>query len=372
MQTTLEAPVETPAAAPATPSTFTPKFTKPFSSWPKTGRPAGYYSLPLPAEAADFYRENGFLVVENCISPEGITELREETTQICRGNRGELGGITEPKPGESDTDILKRYLCIHFPHNISETMKHYVAHESYVDILTKIIGPNVKAMQSMLFIKASGKPGQAWHQDEYFIPTRDRSLCGGWLAMDDATVENGCLWVLPGSQKRGIIYPHKSHDDRRFDCAGQSQDFPWKDEDSVPVEVKAGSIVFFNGYLLHRSLPNYAKSGFRRVLVNHYMSAESLLPWRPPGEGEHMGIADHREILMIAGEDPYAWKGILKGEHKVYVRPSGEGGCDNGKKATAKKESSDQMGGSGQMGESSQMGGSGAMGASKSSGQMGG
>src|SRR5208282_5233255 len=115
-----------------------------------------------------------FLVVENCISPEGIAELRNETTQVCRGERGAYGGIVEAQPNETDDDILRRYLCIHFPHKISETMKGYVAHPSYVDVLTRIIGPNVKCMQSMLFIKASGKPGQAWHQHEFFIPTRDR------------------------------------------------------------------------------------------------------------------------------------------------------------------------------------------------------
>lgn len=148
---------------------------------------------------------------------------------------------------------------------------------------------------------------------------------------------------------------------------------PWKDEDSVPVEVKAGSIVFFNGYLLHRSLPNYAKSGYRRVLVNHYMSAESLLPWRY-SDKVHMGIQDSRDILMIAGEDPYAWKGTEDWSN-LYVRPSGEGGCDNGRKKVEETKASGEMGGSsGQMG-GSQMGG-GEMGASFAAkgalGQMGG
>ncbi len=102
MQSTLEAPATTQIDQPVAeqkPAAWTPKFTKPFSSWPATGRPAGYYSLPLPDEAADFYRENGFLVIENCISPEGVAELKEETTQVCRGNRGLIGGITEPQPG---------------------------------------------------------------------------------------------------------------------------------------------------------------------------------------------------------------------------------------------------------------------------------
>ena len=92
MQTTLEAPASQP-------ETSAPKYTKPFSSWPAKGRPAGYYNLPLPDEAVAFYKENGFLVVENCISPEGVTELRDETTQVCRGNRGAFGGIEAAKPG---------------------------------------------------------------------------------------------------------------------------------------------------------------------------------------------------------------------------------------------------------------------------------
>jgi ectoine hydroxylase-related dioxygenase (phytanoyl-CoA dioxygenase family) len=350
MQTTLEVPepVMKPLTSPA------PKFAKPFSSWPTSGRPAGYYSLPLPAEAADFYRENGFLVVENCISPEGVAELRRETTEVCRGRRGALNGITAARQDETDDEVLRRYLCIHFPHKISEAMRRYVAHPSYVDVLTRIIGPNVKCMQSMLFIKASGKPGQAWHQDEFFIPTRDRSLTGGWLAMDDATVENGCLWILPGSHQQGIIYPQHEHGDRRFDCAGEAYEFPYRDEDAVPVEVKAGSIVFFNGYLLHRSLPNYAKGGYRRVLVNHYMSAESLLPWHQPKEGESMATADHRDILMIAGKDPYRWKGTVD-SHQVWVRPSGEGGCVDSKakapaEAVTDEASHGQMGGGAKMG----------------------
>lgn len=324
--------LEAPSAEPAP---FTPKFTKPFSSWPAKGRPPGYFRLPLPEEAIAFFRENGFLVVEDCISQKEIAELREETTQVCRGNRGTTKRLTEAKPDETDEDVLRRYLCIHHPHKISETMKRYVAHPAYVDILTRIIGPNVKCMQSMLFIKASGKPGQAWHQDEFYIPTRDMSLTGGWLAMDDATVENGCLWILPGSHRRKVLYPQKKNNgevrDRRFDCAGIAYQFPYRDEDSVPVEVKAGSIVFFHGYLLHRSLPNYAKSGYRRVLVNHYMSAESLLPWKNPEPGVSMATADYRDIIMIAGEDPYAWKGIAD-IHGASVRADGEGGCLDSKK----------------------------------------
>ena len=189
----------------------------------------------------------------------------------------------------------------------------------------------------MLFVKASGKPGQAWHQDEDYIPTRDRSLTGAWIALDDATVVNGCLWVLPKSQRQGILWPQKEHENLNFDCAQESYQFPWRDEGSVPVEVKAGSIVFFNGYLLHRSLRNRATEGFRRSLVNHYMSAESLLPWMSPAKMTgSVAQADYRDIVMVAGTDPYAYKGVST-MAKAMVRPTGEGGCESwgGKKKKA-------------------------------------
>lgn len=289
------------------------------------GAPAGYMQRPLGPEARAFFQENGFLVIEDALSASEIEALREETAAIARGDRADLRGAPA---GEfaSEEELVRSVLCIHFPHKISPLMADMLAHPSAVEALTTVIGPNVKCMQSMLFVKAAGKPGQAWHQDEIYIPTRDRSLCGGWYALDDATVENGCLWVIPGSQKQGILYFQEWHGDRRFDCSWEARRFPYTNDDAVPVEVKAGSLVLFNGYLLHRSLPNYAPSGFRRALVNHYMSAESLLPWFGQADAGGIATMDHRDIVLIAGEDPYAWKGTEE-INTAHIRPDGKGGC---------------------------------------------
>lgn len=286
-------------------------------------------SFKLDQAQIEFYRREGYLILPQALSEQEVEALRNETTRICRGEAGEFPGLSASDPTESDDECLKRYLCIHFPHKISPLMFDFLAHPKIVGVLEQIIGPDVKCMQSMLFIKAAGKPGQAWHQDEYFIPTRDRSLTGAWLALDDATTENGCLWVLPGSHRSGVLYPQRQHNDRRFDCTGEAYQFPYNDDQAVPVEVKAGAIVFFNGYLLHRSLPNRASSGYRRTLVNHYMSASSLLPWAQP-TGESDGMLDFRDIVMVAGNDPYAYKGTIS-YHQPHVRPSGEGGCESPK-----------------------------------------
>jgi len=303
----------------------------------------GYFSVAELGDASnEFYRDNGFIVVTDALSQNEVQELIDDAVAICRGDYGSLNPkgdhLAKEQPedtpdfaGMTDEEIISQFLCIHFPHKASDIMRRALAHPALVKALTGVIGPNVKCMQSMLFIKAAGKPGQAWHQDEYFIPTRDRSLCGGWIALDDATVDNGCLWVIPGSHKHGVLWPMYPHNKDEYDCAHEAFDFPYKDEDAIPVEVPAGAVVFFNGYLLHKSLPNRKQAGFRRSLVNHYMSAESLLPWFGPKEVQDpLGRADKRDIVMIAGKDPYAFKGI-DDLARPLVRNAGEGGCGDGR-----------------------------------------
>lgn len=278
-----------------------------------------------PDIAAQFHRD-GYLVLPDAFDTAELDALRAETVAICRGEIGPVEGVMPADADTSDLEVLARYLCIHHPHKLSALMHRQLAAPAVVDVLTEIIGPNVKCMQSMLFIKSGGKPGQAWHQDEDFIPTRDRSLTGAWLALDDATVDNGCLWVIPGSHRPGVLWAMREQVSSEFDCSDESYGFPYEDSDAVPVEVPAGSVVFFNGYLLHRSLPNHTPDGLRRSLVNHYMSAESLLPWLPPGEQEWMALADYRDVVLVAGSDPYAYKGTTEIEH-AHVRPDREGGC---------------------------------------------
>ncbi|MCC6446902.1 MAG: phytanoyl-CoA dioxygenase family protein [Armatimonadetes bacterium] len=267
--------------------------------------------------------ENGYLIVPGLVSAGEVAELVEDTVAIARGKYP--GDSLKPLPDAlSDAEVLKNILCIHQPHYISPVMEQYVRHPKICGVLSQVTAAHlpcwdgsVKCMQSMLFVKPPGFQGQAWHQDEIYIPTRDRSLIGAWIAMDDASVENGCLWIVPGSHHNGYLYPQRKHDNPdEFDFAPESYGFD--DSGEVPVEVKAGTVVFFNGYLLHRSFKN--RSGiYRRVLVNHYCNAWSLLPWQVR-EGESPASADRRAVVPVAGRDPYAWKGYETPPRQVWLR----------------------------------------------------
>src|SRR5690606_34594811 len=230
-------------------------------------------------ENIDFYNDKGYLVAPSLLAPEDIEALKAETAKIFKGERGAIDGLLAKNDIDSDDEVLKKYVAIHFPHKISSLIHQILSHKNIVNVLTNLLGPNVKCMQSMLFVKAPGKAGQSWHQDEYYIPTRDCSLIGAWIAIDDATIENGCLWIIPGSHKPSVIrrrIVNNSPDYADVDTVDVSE---YRKGDMVPVEVKSGSVVFFNGYTLHSSLKNRTVDFFRMALVNHYMRAESMLPW---------------------------------------------------------------------------------------------
>ncbi|NKB66553.1 MAG: phytanoyl-CoA dioxygenase family protein [Candidatus Latescibacteria bacterium] len=267
--------------------------------------------------------DNGYLVVEGLMEPSEVAELKKDLLAVARGQYP-CKGLEDIPANASDQEILETILCIHQPHYVSPVMEKYVRHPKICGILSQITAAHlpfwdgsVKCMQSMYFVKPPNFQGQAWHQDEIYIPTRDRSLIGAWIAVDDATVESGCLYVVPGSHRQGYLYPQQPHDNPdEFDFTPESYGFDESRE--VPVEVKAGALVFFNGYLLHRSRKNRSQV-YRRVLVNHYCNSWSLLPWSLE-EGERVATADRRKVVPVAGRDPYAWKGYEETPQSVHLR----------------------------------------------------
>ena len=278
----------------------------------------------LSDNQVQFFIDHGYIAVPDLIESDEIEELREDTVRIARG--GYPCEAVEPTSENlSDDQILANILCIHQPHFISPIMEKYVKHPELCGVLSQITAAHipfwdgsVKCMQSMLFVKPSGFQGQSWHQDEIYIPTRDRSLIGGWIAMDDATVENGCLWVIPGSHQMGYLYSQKPHGNPdEFDSA-DLESYGFDETLEVPIEVKTGTVVFFNGYLLHRSRKNRGQT-YRRVLVNHYCNAWSLLPWSIKDD-ERPANADRRSVIPVSGIDPYAWKGYEETPNNIYLR----------------------------------------------------
>ena len=269
------------------------------------------------------YVEQGSAVVPDVFDENDIAKIVAEIPKFARGEYPTMN--PEDLPAKDDPEPERSLLAVHFPHWVSPIINATITQPRLVECVTALAGAHLadwngaaKCMQSMLFMKPPGLQGQAWHQDERYIPTRDRSLMGAWIALDDATIDNGCLWVLPGSHRSGMQWPTRVHDaPDEFDRADEAYGFD--DDGAVPVEVERGSVVFFNGYLLHRSLRNRSDRP-RRALVHHYCNAYSPLHW-DPARGKFTD-ADYRIVVPVGPPDPYAHRGYVDPPPFVYVRPA--------------------------------------------------
>jgi phytanoyl-CoA hydroxylase len=120
--------------------------------------------------------------------------------------------------------------------------------------------------------QAVAKPPQArtelpWHQDNGYTPLLPEEYVTCWLALDDAEVDNGCLWVIPGSHRRGTVRHHNGTGPFRVGHDGPAAD-------GVPVPVRRGSVLVFSSLLMHRSGPNTTDRP-RRAWIIQYCGAQA-------------------------------------------------------------------------------------------------
>ena len=116
------------------------------------------------------FHEQGFLVVRGLVPRGDVDELVAHTDDLIHG-RIDVPGLEPPPPGASPQEIERRYLRIHMLHRVLEVHERFLLHPRVLDVLEALIGPDVMAMQSMLFLKFPGGEGQGYHQDSYYIPT---------------------------------------------------------------------------------------------------------------------------------------------------------------------------------------------------------
>ena len=129
--------------------------------------------------------------------------------------------------------------------------------------------------QSMLIFKQPGIGGEVlWHQDATFLHSDPITVTGFWIALEDATVDNGCLWVAPGGH-RGPLRRRFVRDDANGMRFVELDATPWPSRsDAVALEVPAGTLVCFHGLLPHYSAPNRSSQS-RHAYTLHAVDGRS-------------------------------------------------------------------------------------------------
>ena len=136
-----------------------------------------------------------------------------------------------------------------------------------VDIVESLLGPDLDCFQSQFIFKNPGVIGQPWHQDSYYFRFDRQPQVGVWVALSRATLENGCLWVLPGSHRQDI-YEHIP--DLRPEANRAYMEIVREDDSTRQSALMApGDVLFFHSYLMHMSTDNVADER-RAAMVYHY------------------------------------------------------------------------------------------------------
>lgn len=156
----------------------------------------------------------------------------------------------------------------------SEPLFHDFASDSrLLDCIEELIGPELDCFLSQFIFKLPGALGQPWHQDAFYFPFDRGPQVGAWLAVTDATPDNGPLWVLPGSHHEEV---HEVVPDAR-----EHANFAYVeiiDHDmsrAAPVLLKAGDLLLFHSHLMHRSTDNLSNTK-RAAMVYHYGEAGTV------------------------------------------------------------------------------------------------
>lgn len=131
-------------------------------------------------------------------------------------------------------------------------------------------------LQSMYIFKQPHIGGEViCHQDSTFLYTEPEQVVGLWFALEDATLENGCLWALPGGHKLGLKSRWiRTPDGMQFETFDETS---WPEDRLIPMEVKAGTLILLDGLLPHRSLPNRSEKS-RHAYTLHVISAKANYP----------------------------------------------------------------------------------------------
>ena len=236
----------------------------------------------LSNEQIEFYNENGYVAVEAVFSSDEIAALREVTDEFVERSRAvsENDEIFDLEPGHTaEEPRLRRVKTPTSQHQVYNNALH---HEGMLDIVAQLIGDRIRTNGTKLNLKLPefGSPVE-WHQDWAFYPHTNDDLLAIGLCIDDMTLENGALLVIPESH-RGPIYDH--HLDGSF--CGAITDPAFDDSTAVPLELPAGAISIHHARTIHGSTPN--RSSAPRRLLLFQMVAIDAWPL--------MGVADLAEF----------------------------------------------------------------------------
>lgn len=224
------------------------------------------------------YDATGYLVVEDVFGQNDLNNMRQRIDQIVQDPHNVPPGVSINREGDTiadknnlaaqNTDIRGIAFMVRF----DPAFQNFAKNPNLLALVRGLIGPRLKVFRDQMLLKPPGGQAKPLHQDQsYFQVQPADALITAWIAVDNATLENGCMCYVPGSHKYGI-FTIASDPNRPVhhipDTTGVSLPEP------VFCPVPAGSVIFHHGCTLHKSELNQTNT-WRKAVIFHFTTLDA-------------------------------------------------------------------------------------------------
>ena len=224
------------------------------------------------------WNNSGYILIPNFVNKKFCDDMNNEVREIIKSiipedsafshayaGEGHIA-IREMKPSDNAKTIEDEISKLFRIHS-KGIFNSFIKKEKLVNLLEDILGPDIDCFLSQFIFKNPGAWGQPWHQDSSYFPFDKEPQVAAWLATSEATLENGCLVVLPGSHQEHL-HEHLP-DERKGSNYGYTE---IKDHDfsqETPMTLNTGDLLLFHSFLMHKSFDNKSNSR-RTAMVYHF------------------------------------------------------------------------------------------------------